>query len=177
MVRKKRKKRKKHKKLKTKRRVVRIAGKLKEIVTVHDHKGKVLHKIMSPLMVEFHITDILQIMIGAAILAVPVGFTEETWRLGESLPLTNVLILLLFSLLFIAVFVYYNYYKHGIKNHRDEYIKRVIATYVFSYLVVAALLGLIQRTPWITDWILSFKRVVIVTFPASMSAAVADILK
>jgi len=41
--------------IKTKKEVVRIAGKLKEIVTVRDEKGKILHKIISPLMVEFHL--------------------------------------------------------------------------------------------------------------------------
>ncbi|MCK4429723.1 MAG: hypothetical protein KAW19_00325, partial [Candidatus Aminicenantes bacterium] len=67
------------KEVKTKKEVVRIEGKLKEIVTIHDEKGKILHKIISPLMVEFHPKDVLQVIIGAAILAVPVGFTEETW--------------------------------------------------------------------------------------------------
>ena len=56
-------------------------------------------------------------------------------------------------------------------------MKRACSTYFISFMVVALLLTLIQRTPWNTDWIIAFKRVVIVTFPASMSAAVADVIK
>jgi len=163
--------------IKAKSEVVRIAGKLKEIVTIHDEKGNVLHKIISPLMVEFHPKDVLQVVIGASILAVPVGFTEETWNLGKTLPLKNVVGLLLLSLLFISAFVYHNYYKNILKDHLGEFVKRVCSTYLISFIVVALLLTLIQRTPWNTDWIIAFKRVVIVTFPASMSAAVADVIK
>ena len=127
---------------------------------------------------EFHPRDLLQVIVGASILAIPVGLTEETWRLGETLPFFNIIVFMLVSLLFISAFVYYNYYKiHGLKEHHTKFLKRVLLTYVFSFLVVALLLSLIQKTPWTTDWILALKRVVIVTFPASMSAAVADMIK
>jgi len=163
--------------LKTKKETVRIEGKLKEIVTIKDETGKVLHKIISPLMVEFHPKDMLQVMVGAAILAIPVGFTEETWKLGESLPLSNVFGFLLLSMLFISAFVYYNYYRGKLKEHRGEFFKRILSTYLISFIVVGVLLTLIQRAPWSTDFILAFKRVVIVTFPSTMSAAVADTIK
>ena len=167
-----------HKDVKVKKEVIRLNGHLHEITT-HSHKGKILHKVVTPLMVEFHPRDLLQIMIGATILAIPVGFTEETWNLGEILPLSNVLTILGVSILFIATFVYYNYYKHqALRKHWGEYIKRVIATYVVSFIVVAFLLTAIQITTWTgTEWLISFKRVIIVAFPASMSAAVADFLK
>ena len=100
------------KNLKSKREVVKVAGRLREIVTVLDEKGKVVHKIMNPLMIEFRPRDVMQIIVGATILAVPVAFTEETWKLGESLPLFNVISLALVSFLFIAAFVYYNYYRN-----------------------------------------------------------------
>ena len=163
--------------LKTKKETHRIAGKLKEIVTVHDDKGQIIHKLINPLHVEFTVKDMLQIMIGASILAIPVGFTEETWNLGAELPMRNVIMLMLISLFFISIFVYYNYYRNHLEVHTFEYIKRVISTYLFSFLIVAMLLALIQRTPWVTDWVLSFKRIVLVTFPASMSAVVADTFK
>lgn len=165
------------KKIRTKREVVRVAGKLKEIIIVKDERGNILQKIMKPLMVEFYPRDIIQIMIGAAILAVPVGFTEETWNLGQTMPMTNIIYFLLLSILFISIFVYYNYYRDSIKEHIDEFVKRVLSTYLVSFIVVALLLTIIQRTPWTTDFILAFKRIVIVTFPSSMSAAVADIVK
>jgi uncharacterized membrane protein len=127
---------------------------------------------------EFHPKDLLQVMIGASILAIPVGFTEETWELGGQLPLLNIIGLLILSVLFISAFVYYNYHRHHrLRKHWNEFVKRVFSTYVFSFLVVAILLTLIQRAPWATDTILAIKRVIIVTFPASMSAAIADVIK
>lgn len=127
---------------------------------------------------EFLIKDVLQVVIGAGVLAIPVGFTEETWRLGEYLPLLNVFFFVLLSLTFISFFVYYNYHhKLKMKGHMDEFAKRVVFTYFFSFLVVAVLLTLIQKAPWQTDILLAFKRTALVTFPASMSAAVADTLK
>ena len=168
-----------HKEIKIKKEVIRLDGHLHQITT-HSHKGKILHKVVSPLMVEFHPRDLIQIMIGASILAIPVGFTEETWRLGEKLPLPNIFTILAVSILFIATFVYYNYYRHHhhLREHLEEYIKRVFATYLVSLLVVAFLLTVIQITTWTgTELLISFKRVIIVAFPASMSAAVADVLK
>jgi uncharacterized membrane protein len=163
--------------LRSKKEVIRVEGKLKEVITVHDEKGRILHKLISPLMLEFHPRDVLQIMIGAAILAIPVGYTEETWNLGQMLPLPNVIGFLILSLVFIAAFVYYNYYREHLKEHLDEFVKRVFSTYIVAFVVVGILLTLIQKAPWSTDWILAFKRTIIVTFPSSMSAAVADIIK
>jgi len=146
----------------------------KEIIHHSHEKLLALQKLIH---LEFHLKDVLQVIIGASILAIPVGFTEETWKLGESLPLLNVMGFLILSLLFISIFVYYNYYINHLEKHWDEFIKRALATYMFSFIVVAVVLTLIQRTPWSTDWILAFKRIVLVTFPASMSASVADMIK
>ena len=166
------------KNLTTKKQIIRVAGKLKEVVTVHDEKGNLLHKIISPLMVEFYPRDLIQIIVGASILAIPVAFTEETWRLGESLPLNKVLGIMFLSLFFILIFVYYNFYrKEHLREHWDELIKRVISTYIISLIVVASILTLIEQAPWITNHLLAIKRVILVAFPASMSAAVADMIK
>ncbi|MBN2112047.1 DUF2391 family protein [Candidatus Woesearchaeota archaeon] len=136
---------------------------------------RMLHFLMHP--VEFRLKDVMQIIIGSAILAVPVGFTEETWRLGETLPFLNVFGLMAISILFISLFTYYHYYRNHMREHWDEFAKRVISTYLVAMIVVAVILALIQRTPWTIDLTLAFKRIVIVAFPASMSAAVADTIK
>jgi uncharacterized membrane protein len=133
--------------------------------------------IVKPIIPTFKIKDMMQIIIGASILAVPVGFTEETWNLGASLPMLNIIGLLALSLTFISLFTYYEYHKHATEGRQKEYVKRVIATYLLSFLIVAVILGLIQRTPWSLDWALAFKRVVIVTFPSSLSGVIADSIK
>lgn len=128
-------------------------------------------------MVELKPRDVMQIIVGASILAVPVAFTEETWKLGQELPLGNILLLNLISISFIAAFVYFNFYRTMFKDHRTEYIKRALAIYLFSLMVVGGLLTLILRCPWSADPLLAIKRILIVAFPASMSAAVSDGIK
>jgi len=161
----------------TERKTIRIAGRLKEIITLRDNKGKIIQRIMQPIMVEFYPRDLMQVIIGASLLAIPVAFTEETWKLGESLPFINTLTLMLLSIVFISAFVYYNYYRNELKQHKSEFIKRVILTYLAAFLVVSFILVIIQRAPWSTDWILALKRTILVTFPACMSGAVADMIK
>ncbi|MBS9463237.1 DUF2391 family protein [Flagellimonas sp. 389] len=155
----------------------RIGGYLHKMVPITDASGKLLHYVTKPLMVELKPRDIMQIIIGSTILALPVTYTEEAWKLGEELPLLNVGLLSLISLTFIALFVYFNFYRFNIKGHLFNYIKRVLATYLISILVVAVLLTIIQRCPWQEDSLLAIKRIVIVSFPASMSATISDVIK
>ena len=161
----------------TRKQVIRVAGRLKEILTVIDKEGNVLHKIISPLMVELLPRGVVQIMLGASILAIPVGFTEEVWTLGATLPLYNLFGVFVLSILFISIFVYYNSYRGHMEEHWDEFFKRVLATYFISFLIVALILSLIQQAPWQVDAFLAIKRIVLVTLPASMTAAVADMIK
>ncbi|MFH1802496.1 MAG: DUF2391 family protein [archaeon] len=141
---------------------------------------KIFHEIVDPIMPKFKLKDILQVIIGASILAVPIGFTEETWELGGTLPLINILGLLVLSLFFISMFTYHQYHRHSSgssKEHMNVFVKRVVATYILSFIVVAVIMTLIQKAPWGADGLLAFKRVAIVTFPSSLSAAIADTLK
>ena len=165
--------------LKAKKEVVKLKGRLKEVTTITDEKGKFLHKLIDPIVTEFHLKDFFQVLIGASILAIPVGFTEETWHLGESLPILNVLGFAVLSVLFISAFVFYNYERKHFKIalHLIDFAKRVLITYFLSFIVVAILLILIQKAPWLTDSAVAFKRTVLVTFPSSMSAAIADTIK
>ena len=157
--------------------IKRIGGYLHRVIPVLDNAGKIINYTLTPLMVEFRPRDLMQVIVGASILAVPVAFTEETWKLGESLPTNNVILLSSLSLLFIAGFVYFNFYRFNFKEHVLEYFKRVIAVYFFSLLVVTLILTIIQKCPWGQDNLLALKRILIVAFPASMSAAVSDTLK
>ena len=159
---------------KPKTRIQRIGGYLHKVVPVIDNTGKVISHAVSPLKVELRRRDIMQIIVGASISSVPVALTQETWDLGRDMPLRNVIILGIISILFIALHVYYNFYRHHFKDHVFEYLKRVAATYVLSFIVVGALLTIIGKAPWEQDFLLALKRTIIVAFPASMSAAVSD---
>ncbi len=157
--------------------VRRIGGYLHRTIPVFDEAGKIIHYTLQPLMVEFRPRDLMQVVVGASILAVPVAFTEETWVLGDELPLVNILALSMLSLLFISLFVYLNFYRFNLKGNVFEYCKRVAGIYFFSLLVVGLILTIIQKCPWGENSLLALKRILIVAFPASMSAAVSDSLK
>jgi uncharacterized membrane protein len=161
----------------TTREIIRVRGRLKELIVVKDEKGNIIHKVLSPLMLEFNIKDVLQVIVGASIVAIPVTYAQESWDLGRTLPMLNIYLLLSLSLFFVAVFIYYNIYKRNLRKHYLEFIKRVIFTYIFAFGTVALLLTLIEQAPWQTDSILAFKRVVIVAFPAAFGGTLADMIK
>ena len=157
--------------------IKRIGGYLHRVIPITDATGKVLSHFLKPVMVEFRPRDLMQVVVGASVLAVPVAFTEETWALGEQLPLLNVLMLSALSIVFIGLFVYLNFYRYMLKANIGEYLKRVVSIYFFSLLVVGVLLSIIQRCPWGADNIIAIKRILIVAFPASMSASLSDSIK
>ena len=97
--------------------IERIGGYLQKIVTIKDASGKVVHTVMAPFMVELKPRDIMQIIIGATVLAIPVGLTEETWILGNELSIFKVSLLGLISILFLSLFIYFNFYRFHIKGH------------------------------------------------------------
>lgn len=157
--------------------IKRIGGYLHRIVPIADKSGEVISYALKPLMLEFKNRDVMQVVIGSALLAIPVSFTEEAWVLGESLPGINVGMIALLSLVMISVFVYFNFYKVTLKGYVGEFIKRVIGTYLISLLVVGLILTIIQKCPWGMDNILAMKRIIIVAFPAAMSGTLSDTIK
>lgn len=157
--------------------ITRIGGYLHRITRVSDSTGKIIHTVISPFMVEVKPRDILQIIIGATILAIPVGLTEETWLLAKELKIGNVLFLAFLSIFFISLFVYFNFYRFNLKKHITEYIKRITAIYGLSLIVVGLLLTIIEKCPWGTDNILAIKRIIITALPASMAATISDTIK
>ena len=152
----------------------RIDGQLYETFTIADDKGKELQHINMPLKVELKIRDILEVIVGASILAIPVAFTEEVWNMGEDLHWLNIIALSAISLLFLGSFIYYSSYRKRLELFRKEYYKRIFLTYFLSILVVGLLLLIVDKAPFFTDFDLALKRTIIGAFPASMSATVTD---
>ncbi len=157
--------------------VKRIGGYLHRVVPIADKSGEIISYALKPFMVEFNPRDAFQVIVGASILAIPVALTEEAWTLGERLPIINIISLAILSVSFIAIFVYFNTYRYCFSEHAFQYVKRVIGTYVLSLIVVALILTTIQKCPWGVDDILAIKRIIIVAFPASMSATISDTIK
>ena len=152
-------------------------GHLHRVIPIFDKSGQIVQRVVKPLMVEFRVRDVAQTVVGAAILAIPAAYTEEAWNLGRDLPLANISAIAIMSVLFIAAFVYFNFYKSYIAEFKMQFVIRTMSTYIVSLVVVATLLTLIGQCPWGTDNLLALKRIVVVAFPASMSATVTDALK
>ena len=154
--------------------VRRVGALLHKVYPIRDSAGKVIQYVAKPLKVELRRRDLAQILVGASILAIPVGFTEEVWVLGSELPSWNVLILGLISVIFIALYVYFTFYRDMFREYQFEYLKRVFAIYILTFTIVGILLTIIGAAPWAVETEVAIKRSVIVAFPASMSAALSD---
>ena len=154
--------------------VHRVDGQLYESFVIKDDYGKKIQQIDIPLKVELKIQDLLEILVGASILAVPVAFTEEVWNMGNDLGWFNIILLNFVSLIFMGSFMYFKGYRNRLEMYRNEYLKRLFSTFFLSVLIVAILLTIVGKCPWITDPDLALKRILIGSFPASMSATVTD---
>ena len=157
--------------------IKRIGGYLHRVVPIADKSGQIISYALKPLMLEFKPRDIMQVIIGSALLAIPVSLTEEAWNLGETLPMSKIWMIAALSLVFVSVFVYFNFYKVTLKGFVFNFIKRIIGTYLISLLVVALILTLVEKCPWGTDNLLAIKRIIIVAFPAAMSGTLSDTIK
>lgn len=157
-----------------KKEIHRVNGHLIETIMITDDSGKKVQSFQFPLKVELEVQDLLEIIVGASILAVPVAFTEEVWNMGDEIPWFNLILLNLTSILFMGSFIYFKSYRKHIHLFRPEFFKRVITTFLLSILIVGLLLTLVNKCPWISDFDLALKRVLVGSFPAAMSATVTD---
>ena len=159
---------------KYKREVQRIDGKLYDIFIVKDKNGKEVQRINIPLKVELGLHDLLEIVVGASILAVPIAFTEEVWDMGDQLAWLNVFTLSFLGIVFLGTFIYVAAYRKKFTMYRKEYFKRVAYTYLLSVIIIGLLLTVVDKCHWLSDFDVAMKRVLIGAFPASMSATVTD---
>lgn len=157
--------------------IKRINGYLKEVVTFFDSSGKPISQVINPLMVELKPRDILQIFVGAFLVASPLSFTEEIWQLSVSLNKNNAYALGFISFIVSALFIYFNFYRYKLRGHLLEFIKRVIATYVISISSIILILVLIDKFPIVETPYVAIKRVIIIGFPTIFAAVITDYLK
>ncbi|MBN20616.1 MAG: hypothetical protein CL678_04945 [Bdellovibrionaceae bacterium] len=157
--------------------ITRINGYLKEVVTFFDSSGKPISRIVNPLMVELKPRDILQIFVGAFLIAAPLCFTEEVWQLSISLKKNNVYALGLISLTTVTLFIYLNFYRYKLKGHFLNFLKRVLATYVITISSIILILILIDKFPFEENPGIAIKRVIIIGFPSTFGAVISDYLK
>ncbi len=122
----------------------------------------------------FNLEDASQITIGAFALAIPISFSEEAWRLSETLPLFNLFLLLFLSIIFLSFYTYQSIFQADIKYKKLAFVFRVFIAYFIAFLVVSLILLAINKLPIIDDTILAIKRIIIISMPASMGAIIVD---
>ncbi|MBT8326605.1 MAG: DUF2391 family protein [Bacteroidia bacterium] len=118
--------------------------------------------------------DIIQVIVGASALTVPVAFTEESWRLSETLPLFNVTLLLLLSLLFIGLYSIQGIFQGKVKHRYYQLILRILVDYGITLIVVFIILLALNRMPIFDEPIIAIKRIILLSFPASMGGVIVD---
>ena len=118
--------------------------------------------------------DIIQVVVGASALTVPVAFSEESRRLSETLPLFNVTILLLLSLLFIGLYSFQGIFQGNVKHRIYDFILRILVDYGVTLIVVFVILFALNRMPVIEEPIIALKRIILLSFPASMGGVIVD---
>ena len=120
--------------------------------------------------------DIIQVVVGASALAVPIAFSEESWNLSNTLPMTNVIFLVVLSLVFINLFTFQSIYQGNIKFRLLVFLSRTILVYLITLFVVSIVLVAMDKLPLLSEPIVALKRIIIISFPASMGGVVVDSL-
>jgi uncharacterized membrane protein len=158
-------------------RVERIEGRLHEIQEIRDSAGDVLSHRISPLQVELEWRDVVQLIVGALLLGVPVALTEEVWVLGETLAAGRIVAIALTSISTLALFVAVLLFRNGKwREYPLEFATRVTVAYLCTLLIALILLSLIGKGP-LNDPTLALKRAVIIALPASFAATAVDSMK
>ena len=122
----------------------------------------------------FNIEDASQLIIGAFALAVPISFSEESWRLSETLPTENLFLIFTISILFLSFFAYGSLFQGDIKNRVIVFVMRIIIAYIVTIFVVSIVLLSIGKLPLLSETGIAIKRIIVIAMPASMGGILVD---
>ncbi len=122
----------------------------------------------------FNLEDVSQVVIGASVLAVPIAFSEEAWKLGETLPLMNILMIFGLSLLFSTFFAYQSVFQGNIRYRVGIFMVRIVLNYALASLVVCLVLTALNKFPIWGEPYLALRRLIVISMPASMGAIIVD---
>ena len=125
----------------------------------------------------FSLKDVVEISIGAIILALPISVTEEVWQLGSELALWRTAIISVASILLVAFFGFYKFYDGSLQGRATEFTTRVFAVYFIANLVALIGLLVIDKLPLVEEPMVAINRIILVAFPACFSATIVDSLR
>ncbi len=125
-------------------------------------------------MKNINFEDFIQVCTGSAILAIPIAFTEESWKLSESIPQFKLILIVLTSILFNGIFIFYGIYEGNIKNKVFKYTSRIVINYGLTLITVTYILYLLNILNVNSQFFPLLSKIILVSFPASLSGAVID---
>ena len=109
-------------------------------------------------------------------LSVPIAFTEEAWRISETIRIPNLFLIFFLSICFIGIYSYQGIYQGSVPRRKTAYLVRIMVNYFVTCIVVSVVLVALDKLPLFQEIIVSVKRIIIVAFPASMGGVVIDSL-
>ncbi|MDF0534134.1 DUF2391 family protein [Shewanella sp. A32] len=122
----------------------------------------------------FNSEDLGQISIGAFALSVPIAFSQEAWDLAAALPLGNMILVVLLSLGFIALFAYQSVFQARIRTRIAVFLLRIVLAYTLTLIIVSIVLLALDKWPLMSEPYLALKRTLLIAMPASMGAIIVD---
>jgi len=122
----------------------------------------------------FNLEDASQVAIGAFALAVPISFSEEAWRLGETLPFSNLILVFVLSVLFLSLYAYESVFQANIKYRIPVFLIRIVIAYLITALIVSLVLIALDKFPLLSEPVIALKRLILISMPASMGGIIAD---
>jgi len=155
---------------------------LKEnIGTLHKamFKGKeIFSKVATTVLPNrFTSKDIAQQIVGATILSAPFAVTEEVWNLANNLNATNVMAIVVITILFDILLFNYTKYQ-SLEKKKLMLPLRIISLIIVTYItsgIVLSVFGVIGGQ--IQDPIWAMKLIVMVGLFANIGASTADLIK
>ena len=78
------------------------------------------------------------------------------------------------SILIIGFYICYGIFKGVIFDKKTIFLSRILIDYSITVAVVIVILFVLGKISLSSDYLLSLKRIVILSFPASMGAVVVD---
>ncbi len=101
--------------------------------------------------------------------------------IGAQLSVLSTVSLVFLSLLSLVTLNYYTRYQRvrtpGGEIPKREFVKRIFGTYIVTLCIVATLLTILGKAPWIIDFSVALKRTILVSLPASLGGSAADLVK
>jgi uncharacterized membrane protein len=103
-----------------------------------------------------------------------VALSEELWNLGEAQSLASITAIAAASWLLIGPFIHRVHHLDDPHRRSVEFVRRICATCIATFLICAAILGVMDELPMLDVPMVALKRTVLAAFPASFAATDVD---